>query len=153
MERAVLTPKQEAFATAYAASGCASEAYRRAYHVRPTTRPSTVWNSASELLAHPGVARRIEELQAQHRERHAVTIDRLTEQLDEALTIAIAKGQPSAAIQAIMAKAKLHGLIVDRAAVEARNYVVSDTPEGQVVENKPHVPMTVEEWERTYGDR
>jgi hypothetical protein len=40
-----------------------------------------------------------------------VTIERLTHELEEARRVAIARGNPSAAVLAIMAKAKLHGLI------------------------------------------
>jgi hypothetical protein len=43
-------------------------------------------------------------------------------------------------------------LIVEaRAEVKARNFVVSDTPAGLVIEDKPPKPMTEEEWEAEYG--
>ena len=49
-----------------------------------------------------------------------------------------------------MAKAKLHGLLVDRQQVEGRNYVVSDVPEGETGTGAPHREMTMEEWEAKY---
>ena len=61
------------------------------------------------------------------------------------------RGQPGAAVAATMALAKLHGLIKKRAEVQARNYVVCETPAGLVIEDKPHVPMSEEAWERKYG--
>ena len=40
------------FAQLYIETGNASEAYRRAYSVRETTKAANVWESASKLLAH-----------------------------------------------------------------------------------------------------
>ena len=70
---------------------------------------------ASELLSNGKVAVRVSELQEQARKRHEVTIDTLTAELDEARQQA--KDDPkgaSAHVAAIMGKAKLHGLLVDR---------------------------------------
>ncbi len=77
-----LTPKQEAFACAYVETGNASEAYRRAYDVAPDCKPNTVEKRACELLKNGKVAGRVEQLQAAHAERHNVTIDRLTDELE-----------------------------------------------------------------------
>ena len=59
-----LTAKQERFAALVAQGSPLAAAYREAYE---TTRmqPRTVWNDASALARHPGVAARIEELRAQ----------------------------------------------------------------------------------------
>lgn len=59
-----LTAKQEAFARYYVEYQNASTAYRMAYAVSWSTQPTTVWNDASRTLAHPGVAARVQELQA-----------------------------------------------------------------------------------------
>jgi phage terminase small subunit len=77
MNTSKLTIKQEAFAQAYIETGNASEAYRRAYQVSPSTKPNTVEKRACELLKHGKVAGRIAELQAGHQKRHDVTIDRI----------------------------------------------------------------------------
>ena len=44
-------------------------------------------------------------------ERHGTTIDSLTEELEKARETAMDTGQVSAAVSAIMGKARLHGLI------------------------------------------
>lgn len=59
-----LTQKQEDFCQYYVAYRNASTAYRQIYDVGPSTKPATVYRSATTLLAHPDVAARIEELRA-----------------------------------------------------------------------------------------
>ena len=46
--------------------------------------------------------------------RHAVTVERLVRELEEARALAIAKGHSAAAVSATLGKAKLHGLPPDR---------------------------------------
>ena len=75
-----LTVKQEAFATAYIETGNASEAYRRSYDAS-TMNENSIGKTAHELLKHPKVAARIEELRAELRERHKVTVNRVVEEL------------------------------------------------------------------------
>lgn len=57
------------------------------------------------------VRARVAELQANAAVNTVVTIERLTAELEEARQLAIARGNASAAVLAIVAKAKLHGLI------------------------------------------
>jgi len=57
------------------------------------------------------VALRILDLQAKHKERHNITIDSITDNLDAARDIARESGQAAAMVAATMSKAKLHGLI------------------------------------------
>lgn len=109
-----MTPKQEAFAMAYVETGNASEAYRRAYDVAETTKPATIWEEASRTLANPDVTARVMELQKEAAERLFVTVESLTKELDEDRQLARQEGQASAAISAVMGKAKLHGLITDK---------------------------------------
>lgn len=106
-----LTPKQEAFALAYVETGNASEAYRRAYNAGKM-KPGVVAVKASELLSHGKVAVRVAELQAQHVERHKLTVDDLLKELEEARQAALTADttQSSAAVAATMGKAKLLGL-------------------------------------------
>jgi phage terminase small subunit len=113
-----LTPKQEAFAQAYVETGNASEAYRRAYDAEGM-KPDVISVKASELLRNGKVAVRVEALQAKHAKRHDITIDALTEQLLEDRRLAYRVEQPGAAVSATMGLAKLHGLVVDRAKVDA----------------------------------
>jgi phage terminase small subunit len=109
-----MTPKQEAFAQAYVETGNASEAYRRAYDAEDM-KPESIHVTASKLLSNPKVALRVDALQAKHAKRHDITIDSITRELDEDRKGAREANQYSAAISAVMGKAKLHGLIVDKA--------------------------------------
>lgn len=109
-----LTAKQEAFCLAYVQTGNASEAYRRSYNAE-NMKPETVWRAAFELANNPNVATRVIELQAEASERALVTVLSLTQELEEARALALQEGQPSAAVSASMGKAKLHGLLVDKA--------------------------------------
>jgi phage terminase small subunit len=122
MAKSKLTPKQEAFALAYVETGNASEAYRRSYDSSKSTEKS-IWQSASRLLADIKVASRIAELQERAVKRHDVTVDSLTRELDEDRKLARSLDMPSAAISAVMGKAKLHGLAADRVAMggDAKN--------------------------------
>ena len=108
-----LTPKQERFCQAYIETGNASEAYRQAYDAE-NMKAETVHVKASELHVNGKIAVRLEQLQAEHRERHDVTVDTLTEELEAARTLAVKNKQAGAAVQAVMGKAKLHGLLVDK---------------------------------------
>lgn len=108
-----MTPKQEAFALAYVETGNASEAYRRAYNAE-NMKPEAIWVEASRTLADPNVSLRVMELQKENAERLFVTVDSLTKELDEDRALARQEGQASAAISAVMGKAKLHGLITDK---------------------------------------
>lgn len=114
-----LTQKQESFVQAYIENGGnASEAYRTAYNVKPTTKQASIWESASQLLSHPDVASRVQALREEHKERHMVTVDSLIAELEEARLAALGAETPqaSAATSATMGKAKLLGL--DKQVVE-----------------------------------
>lgn len=114
-----LTPKQEAFAQAYHATGNASEAYRRAYNAEGMKEKS-IHENASKLLNHAKVAPRLAELQAASAKKHEITIGRLTEMtlnaFQEAQRINPTSGQmqTSSMIKAAEFLGKLHGLIVDK---------------------------------------
>ena len=108
-----LTPKQEAFCLAYIETGNASEAYRRAYSAGKMSE-NAVHVAASRLLDNPKITLRVAELQASHQERHDVTVDSLTGELEDARDLATVNKQPAAVVSAVMGKAKLHGLIKDR---------------------------------------
>lgn len=108
-----LTPKQEAFARAYVETGNASEAYRRSYDAE-NMKPESIWVKASELLSNGNVAVRVFELQAEARERTLVTVESITKELDALRADAHAAAQYAPAITAVMGKAKVNGLLVDK---------------------------------------
>jgi len=112
-----LTPKQEKFCQLYIELGNASEAYRQAYDASKM-KPETINTKAKELLNNGKITVRIEELKAEHKERHNITVDDLIAELEEARQLAKdpVKPQPAAMVSATMGKAKILGF--DKQVVE-----------------------------------
>jgi len=75
-----LTVKQERFCTVYIETGNASEAYRQSYDADGMSQNS-VHREAHALLENPKVAARVAALQAELKERHKVTVDRVLSEL------------------------------------------------------------------------
>lgn len=117
-----LTIKQEAFCFAYVETGNASEAYRVAYEAQ-NMKPETVNRKAKELLDHPRVAAKIDELRADAAKRNEVTVDDLVIELENARKVALSLPTPqvSAAVTAIMGKAKLLGIGADKVELTGKN--------------------------------
>ena len=103
-----LTVKQENFCLGYVETGNASESYRRAYNAE-NMKPETVNRRAFDLMENSKIKARIEELQAEHRKAHNITVNDLLAELEDARKVAEEKEQASAMIQATMGKAKLLG--------------------------------------------
>ena len=108
------TPKKAKFAKLWLELGNASEAYRQSYDVSANTKPETVWDSACKLLQDPWVAQRIMELEEEAAKQHLVTIASLTVELENARKQAETEKQPAAQTSAILGKAKLNGLGIER---------------------------------------
>lgn len=68
-----LTPKQRSFAEHYVDCGNGSEAYRRAYNVKPTTSNDVIKVSANELLTNPNISLTIKHLRKQQADRFEIT--------------------------------------------------------------------------------
>lgn len=115
-----LTPKQEIFCLRYIETGNATEAYRLSYDAE-NMADKTIWEEASRLKADPKVSARLEQLQSLHRQRHMVTVDSITAELDELKRDAHAEKQFSPAITAVMGKAKIHGLLVDKSELTGKD--------------------------------
>lgn len=109
-----LTPKQEKFCQKYIELGNASQAYRLAYPSSQKWKENVVHSKASELLKNGKVLARVSELQEEHRERHDITVDSLTQMLIDDRQLAYQVGNPSAAVAAVNGIAKLHGLVIDK---------------------------------------
>lgn len=110
-----MTPKQEAFARAYVETGNASEAYRKSYNAS-NMKEQSVWRKAKECMDNGKVTARIADLQQAAAKKHNVTMDSIIAELEEARKIAISNPRSiSAAVSASMGKAKVAGLIVDKA--------------------------------------
>ncbi|MDZ7735582.1 MAG: hypothetical protein U5P41_05360 [Gammaproteobacteria bacterium] len=73
-------------------------------------KPATINRSAKALLDDRKIAE-IDTLRQGHQQRHDLTIDKLSDQIEQARKLALERGQPAAAVSACLAKAKLHGLI------------------------------------------
>lgn len=112
--KAKLTQKQEAACQAYIeCKGNQSEAYRQAYDAE-NMKPESVWVEACKVFASPNVAQRVIALQKDHAERHNVTVDTITKELEENRAVGLAEGQSAAMTAATMGKAKIHGLVTDK---------------------------------------
>lgn len=113
-----ITQKQENFCKAYVETGNASEAYRRAYSVSPTTKLATINRKAAEVMRNGNVSARVAELRALSASKACITVDSLILELEEARQAALTAETPqaSAAATATMGKAKLLGL--DKQVVE-----------------------------------
>jgi phage terminase small subunit len=109
-----LTPKQDKFARIYVETSNASEAYRQAYDVGENTKPETVWRKACEVLANGKVAARVIELQERAAESTLVTIESITDELNESRKLAKDQEDVGEMTKATMAKAKIHGLDVHK---------------------------------------
>lgn len=117
-----LTQQQEAFAAAYVETGNGSKAYRMAYDVGADTKPETVWSNASRLLADSKVKARVKDLQAEARELLMVSVGTLTDELELARAKAMAEPKgASAAVSATLGKAKLHGLLIEKAELTGKD--------------------------------
>ena len=116
-----LTPKERDFALAYIEMGSAAKAYRQVYD--HNGNDATARRCGHAVLHRSKVEALVTDLQAGHQERHKVTVDGLTWELEKARQVAMDARNAAAAVQAIMGKAKLHGLLVDRTQIEERTHI------------------------------
>jgi len=127
-----LTVKQEKACQAYVECGDKSKAYRTAYNTT-NMKPATVNRAAKELFDNPKMTAREQELRAEHRKRHDVTVDTLTEEYEEARELASDIKQPASMVSATTGKAKLHGLVRDKQEITGKDggpvEVVDMTPD------------------------
>lgn len=162
-----MTPKQEQFARLYVETGNASEAYRQIYNT-DNMKPETVTNEAYKLLQNPDITAMVDGLKEEARQRHAVTVGDLLHELEQARAAALAAPTPqsSAAVSATMGKAKMLGLLVDKAEIKAEAEISQVKQEEytppltgdemqQVMEaflNKPYSEITLEDIIGTVGE-
>lgn len=138
-----MTPKQEQFARLYVETGNASEAYRQAYNA-DNMKPETVTNEAYKLLQDPDISAMVDGLKEEARQRHAVTVGDLLHELEQARAAALAAPTPqsSAAVSATMGKAKMLGLLVDKAEIKAEAEI------SQVKQEERKCPLSQEEMQQ-----
>lgn len=116
-----LTPKQEAFAQAVASGMSQSDAYRAAYTVREGTKPESINQKASQIMAEVKVRSRVEELRKPVVEAAQITLASHLERLKALSAAAEASNQYSAAIKAEVARGKASGLYVDKTELTGAN--------------------------------
>ena len=107
-----LSEKQELFCQKFIETkGNATEAYRQIYSTKNMSE-NAIGVEAKRLKDNPKISLRISELQGKHAKRHNVTVDSLIDELEEVKQIALQLESPqvSAAVSAIMGKAKICGL-------------------------------------------
>lgn len=120
-----LTPKQESFCQKFIELGNASEAYRQSYNCE-RMKTSTINSRAKELRKDGPITARIDELQADHRERHDWTVDDAIIELEEARQVAKQEAAASAMVAATMGKAKVLGLLVDKSETKSEGSISID---------------------------
>lgn len=110
-----LNPRQRAFANNVGRGLPLVEAYAEAGY-RSTGITAKV--SASRLADHPGVQAVIRDIQAASAALAAVEASEISGQLERIREAAMDAKQYGAAVNAVMGRAKLHGLIIDKAEVK-----------------------------------
>ena len=139
----MLSARQEAFCRNLTEGLSQYEAYLKAGY-RSNDRNATDAHAA-RLVRNGKVASRLAELQRQAAQKATVTAESVAAELDIAFRLAFQNRQAAACVAASMGKAKLFGLIVDRAEVE------------QTIKRKPVVDpdapgeMSLVDWQKKYG--
>lgn len=107
-------------------------------------KPSSNRTDASKAAHKPEVEARVKELLERQAKRLDVTIDTLVSELDVMFKLALATKQPAAGVGAIMGKAKLLGLVVDKAETET-------TVRRPLRQNSSDKKMSMEEWQKKFA--
>lgn len=107
----------EIFVQKWIESDNKSEAYRLAYPVKTKKwKDVTIHKRASELSLNRDVLGRYNEMKKESQDSHGITVDSLIKELEEIKLLAMGADTPqsSAAVTAVMSKAKLVGLDINR---------------------------------------
>jgi phage terminase small subunit len=138
-----LNHRQEAFCRYLAQGLPQSRAYIEAGY---SARGNSAEVHASILVRNRKVAARLADLQAEAAGRSMVTVDSLVAELNEMLRLAIECENPTAGVSAIMGKAKLLGLVVDRSEV-------GTTIRKPAREATDRQTMSLEEWQAKFAPK
>lgn len=104
-----MTPKQEHFARCIADGMTQADAYRTAFNVKPTTKPQSIWDSASKVIAKPEVAHRVKELKAKLEEKAIWTREMSVKALVQAYKVAQVQNSSTGMAGAIKELNAMHG--------------------------------------------
>lgn len=113
-----LTEMEESFCQAILTTENSSDAMRASLYNTSNMKPATINRNACALLKKDKIITRIAVLKERAMKRHDVSVDSLVKELEEARAVAQKIASPSAMVSASMGKAKLHGLLVDKATIE-----------------------------------
>lgn len=117
------------------------EAYTKAGFL---LKPNGHRTDASKKARTPAIADRVKELLERQAKRLDVTIDTLVGELDIMFKLALATKQPAAGVGAVMGKAKILGLVVDKAETET-------TVRRPLRQNGSDKKMSMEEWQKKFA--
>ena len=144
-----LTAKQEAFVRAYMDCGNATEAYSKVYNSAGNMNRLTCGKNADVLLENAKVQAKMAELKAEHasklNHRATITLEDLVAEQAQAMQLAAETRNATAFAAASMNKAKLLGMLVDKA--EVRTGVLDPD------EAKPDISSIWARTEQNEGDR
>lgn len=113
-----LTKKQEDFLRIYLKTKSPKEAYKQAFDVKSMSDQLCAVEG-NKLLQHPKITLRLRQSHEKVIEKTGVTIESILAELEEARQMGKAKENSSAMTQATMGKAKVRGLIIDRAEIKS----------------------------------
>ena len=133
--------RKRSFAFGYLSDENGTKAAIRAGYSEKSAR-----QQAFRLLRDVAIKAEIERLRALHRDRLNVTVERLTAQFHEDRDLAIKNKQPSAAVQADTALAKLHGLMVDKTEITK---AVNDMTDEEIRDERARLQRLIDEAERS----
>lgn len=138
-------PRHERFAQGICKGKSQHEAYLYAGYTNTGDQKDARSNGA-HLAKKPEIAARIAEIQERQAKRVGITVDAILEELQDMLLLAKRTKQASAGVGAILAKAKILGLVTEKieTGVTVRKPSASPTDKKQ---------MTVEEWHEKYAPR
>jgi hypothetical protein len=104
-----LTDKKEKFAQCIADGMTQADAYRTAYNPRPDTKPASIWDSASKIMARPEVAQRVAELRQKLESKALWTREKSVRALLGAYKVAQERNQSTGMTAAVKELNAMHG--------------------------------------------
>ena len=126
-----LTPKQEAFAQAIVTGMSQTEAYRVAYKVRPNTKPESVNQNASRIMANVNIMSRVAELREPVAKKAQITLESHLDDLMRLRNMAAKEKQYSAAISAEIARGKASGVHVEKSEQTVSTRTLEPVPDDE----------------------
>jgi phage terminase small subunit len=136
-------PQHERFAIHIVKGLSQSEAYTKAGF---KSSKANVRQNASRLMRDDAVRLRVRELQEKQAKRLNVDVDLLVSELNDMLKLAAKVKHPAAGVGAILGKAKLLGLIVEKAEIET-------TARRPLREPSEVKKLSLDEWQKKFAPK